>query len=200
MTLVVGMIRTRLTVVILSLLGALVPPTGLGQHGPGGHGPDSVQRQQRLRETPAYDTTSEGTFKGAAADVRTGTAPSWISRIHTLGLGHADAQDTRVLLNTGTTILEVRLGPTAFLAEKKVDIRKGDTVEVTGSRVTIGASEVVLAREIRKGESVWMVRDATGRPLWTSAQAKKRGFWTTKRVILAVVVVKVAALATVLRH
>jgi hypothetical protein len=81
-----------------------------------------------------------------------------------------------------------------------VQLRKGDTLEVTGSRVTIGESQVVLAREIRKGDRAWTLRDAEGHPLWASSQRRRRGFWTTTRVLLAVVAVKVVALATVLRH
>lgn len=73
-------------------------------------------------------------------------------------------------------------------------------MEVTGSRATIGPAHVVLAREIRKADRTWTLRDATGQPLWVSAETEARGFWTTKRILLAVVVVKVALLATVLRH
>jgi hypothetical protein len=197
------MIKKTLAFVVLSSLGLLVPSAGLGQHGPERHGADSVQRRQHAnpREDPAYDTTSESTVKGIIADVRTTrNALSWVSRIHTLGLGHAGAEEQRLFLNTETATLEVRLGPTAFLTEKKVELRRGDTVEVTGSRMTLGATDVVLARQIRKGESTWTLRDAIGRPLWTSAQTKARGFWTKKRVLLAIVALKAAALATVLRH
>jgi hypothetical protein len=184
--------------ITLSSLGVFAPSTVFAQHGPDRHGPDSVQRRH---EGPAYDTTSEATFKGTVADVKTGrSALYWLSRIHTLGLGHTGVQEKQLLLRTDTGTVEIHLGPTAFLTEKKVEIREGDTLEVSGSRVTIGESQVVLAREIRKGDSTWTLRDATGQPLWSSSQTEPRGFWTTKRVILAIVVVKVAALATVLRH
>ena len=79
-------------------------------------------------------------------------------------------------------------------------LRNGDTVEVTGSRVTIGNSQVVLAREMRKGDDTWTIRDAAGQPLWNAGPTEARGFWTTKKVLLVVVVTKVALLATVLRH
>jgi hypothetical protein len=46
-------------------------------------------------------------------------------------------------LRTDTGTVEIHLALTAFLTEKKVDVRKGDTLEVTGSRLTIGESRVL---------------------------------------------------------
>lgn len=71
---------------------------------------------------------------------------------------------------------------------------------MTGSRGTVGDSKIVLAREIRKADHTWTLRDAAGEPLWSSAQTEPRRFWTKTKVLLAVVAVEVALLATVLRH
>jgi hypothetical protein len=189
-------LRFAVGVVTLSSLGVFVPPTVLAQHGPGGHG-----RGPGPHDRPAYDATSEATFKGTVADVKTGrSALDRLIQIHTLGQGRTGVPEKQVLLRTDSGTVEIHLGPTAFLNEKKVEIREGDTLEVTGSRVTIGESDVVLARDIRKGDHVWTLRDATGQPLWSSVRTEARRFWTTKRVLLAVVVIKVVALATVLRH
>ena len=78
------------------------------------------------------------------------------------------AQDGTLMLRTDSGTVDVQLAPAAFLAEKKVKIAKGDTVEVIGSRVTIRDSQVVLAREIRTGSTSWTLRDAGGAPLWAS--------------------------------
>ena len=190
-----GMIKkisSAVGVVTLSSLGVFLPSTLLAQHGPGRHGP---------RPAPVYDPKSEATFTGTVADVKTGrSALRSLARIHTLGLGQKGVQEKRLFLRTDTGRVEVQLGPTAFLTEKKVEIRKGDTLEVTGSRVPVGGSHVVLAREIRKGDNTWVLRDAKGQPLWSSVPTEPRGFWTKKKILLAVVVIKVVALATVLRH
>lgn len=170
-------------VVTLSSLSVLVPSTAFGQNG------------------PAYDAKSEATFKGTVLNVKSGRSVLyWFSRIHTLGLGHMPAPEQQFLLKTDTETVGIQLGPTAFLAENKVEIRKDDAVEVTGSRVAIGESQVVLAREIQKGDNAWTLRDVTGQPVWSSSQTEPRGFWTTTKVLLAVAVVKVVAIATVLRH
>jgi hypothetical protein len=179
-------------VVTLSSFGVFVPSPVVAQHGPGRHGPGSG---------PAYDTTTEATFTGTVADVKSGRSLfSRLVGIHTLGLGHKGAQEKQLVVKTDTNIVQIHLGPTAFLTEKKVEIRKGDTLEVTGSRVTIGDSQVVLAREIRKGDSSWTLRDVAGQPLWSAAETETRGFWTKKKILFTVVAVKVALLATVLRH
>lgn len=181
-----------LGVITLSLLGVFMPATALAQHGPGGHGSDS---------RPAYDTQSETTVNGTVEDVNNGrSAWRWLSRIHTLGLVRTAVPEKQLLLNTETGTIQIHLGPAAFLTEKHVEIRKGDTLKVTGSRVTIGDSQVVLAREMRKGDDMWMIRDAAGQPLWSSGSTEARGFWTTKKVLLVVVATKVVLLATVLRH
>lgn len=179
-------------VTLSSLLAVFVPATASAQHGPGRHGAGSG---------PVYDTESEATFKGTVADVNSGRSVfSRLLGIHTLCLGHTGVQEKQLLLKTDTDTLRIHLGPTAFLTERKVEIRKGDTLEVTGSSVTIGDAQIVLAREIRKANNAWTLRDAAGQPLWSSAQTESRGFWTKTKVLLAILAVKVALLATVLRH
>jgi hypothetical protein len=76
---------------------------------------------------------------------------------------------THLTLKTSTETLEVHLGPTAFLNEKKVEVGKGDTLVITGSRVTIDDERVLIAKEVRKGGSTWVLRDAAGLPLWRGA-------------------------------
>jgi hypothetical protein len=175
--------KRGLGVMTLLPLGVLLPATGYAQR------------------APAYDTTTEATFKGTVTEVKTHRpGASWFARIHTLGLAHTGAQEQQLLLKTDTGTVEIHLGPTEFLTAKKVEIGKHDTLAVRGSRIMLGESPVVLAREVRKGDSTWTLRDSTGRPLWSSSLSEPRGFWTTKRVLVAIAVVKVVALATVLRH
>ena len=177
--------KTRFTVcvVVLSWFGVLVSSNAFGQDG------------------PAYETTNEEMFRGVVDDLKGGLSVMyWFSKIHTLGLGHMQAPDKQLLLKTDRETLAVQLGPAAFLDEKDVEIKRGDTLEVTGSRVTIGKSQVILARQIRKGDNAWALRNTAGQPLWRSAQAEPRGFWTTKKVLVLAVVAKVALLTTVLRH
>lgn len=194
------------TVSVVSLwsLGVFVPSKVLAQHGPSR---DDTRREQpqedpEPQEGPAYDPSTEVIFSGTVTDVK-GGGPGrlgWLMKVHTFGLGHKGVQEKELLLKTDTDMVRIHLGPTAFLTDQKVEIRKGDTLAVTGSRVTIGDSQLVLAREIRKADNTWTLRDAGGQPRWNVAQTEARGFWTTKKVLLTVVAVKVALLFTVLRH
>jgi hypothetical protein len=49
--------------------------------------------------------------------------------------------------------IETHLGPTVWLREQGINLAAGDTVEVLGSRVTMRGIPVLLAREIKKGET-----------------------------------------------
>jgi hypothetical protein len=160
------------TLMTLLSVAVFAPSTGFAQHGPGRHGPAGPYKG------PAYDTSSEAIFKGTVADVKTG------------------GQETQLLLKTDTGTVVIHLGPAAFLTQKA--IRNGDTLEVTGSRVTIGEAQVVLAREIRKGDYTWTLRDATGQPLLESSGTEARGGGFGKKLLLAGLIAKVVVLAVVL--
>jgi hypothetical protein len=73
---------------------------------------------------------------------------------------------THLTLKTKTETLEVHLGPTAFLNEKNVAIAKGDTLVITGSRVTVDNEKAFIAKEVKKGDNTWTLRDAAGLPMW----------------------------------
>jgi hypothetical protein len=53
-----------------------------------------------------------------------------------------------------------------FLNKKKVAIIKGDTLVIVGSRVAVDDERVFMAKEVKKGDSVWTLRDAAGLLLW----------------------------------
>lgn len=73
---------------------------------------------------------------------------------------------THIVLKTATESVGIHLGPSAFLAERKIAVAKGDILEILGSRVTMNGEAVVIARQIKKGDVNWTLRDASGRPLW----------------------------------
>ena len=71
------------------------------------------------------------------------------------------------MVKTDKETLAVHVGPTAYLAEKGITPAKGDTLEILGSRVTMDGASVVIARQIKRGDTTWTLRDASGRPLWS---------------------------------
>jgi hypothetical protein len=195
--------QTLGVVALWSLCAVPAATVCAGQHA-ALHETDAMASHDRpsAQEGPPYDPNTEATLTGTVEGIRS-DGPGrlgWLMRVHTLGLAHQTTNDQQVLLKTDTDTLWIHLGPTAFLRDRKVDIKKRDRVTVTGSRVTLGDSQVVLAREVRRGDTAWSLRDAAGQPLWSTTPPEKRRFWTTTKVVLVVVAAKVALLATVLRH
>jgi hypothetical protein len=123
--------------------------------------PVLAQRQRGVTQpAPMYDPKTEITLTGIVEETKT------VSGMMGGAGGRGMMQGTHIMLKTDKETIEVHLGPTAFLTEKKLELAKGDAVEVIGSRVKIGESDALLAREIKKGEASLALRDANGRPLW----------------------------------
>src|ERR671919_2655350 len=82
-----------------------------------------------------YDPGREGTFSGTVAEVKSGGPGRlrWLMRVHTLGLGHGGTAETQVVLNTNQGEIWVHLGPTTFVKQQRIEIKKGDRIEVLGS-------------------------------------------------------------------
>ena len=71
------------------------------------------------------------------------------------------------MLAAPTGAIEVHVGPASFVSSKNATFTKGDALTVVGSKVTMAGKEVVIAREIKKGDQVLTLRDAKGYPLWS---------------------------------
>jgi hypothetical protein len=106
-----------------------------------------------------YDVKTETTIRGTVESVDTVTGAGGRGR-HALG-------GTHLMVKTEKEALAVHVGPTAYLTEKGITLAKGDTLEILGSRVTIDKESVVIARQIKKGDNTWTLRDGSGRPLWS---------------------------------
>jgi hypothetical protein len=109
-----------------------------------------------------YDVKTETTVTGTIESVETFAGRG--------GRGRQGLGGTHLVVKTETERIEVHLGPTAYLGEKQVTIAAGDVVQVFGSRVTIDGEPVLLARQIKKGDQTWTLRDANGRPLWSGGR------------------------------
>jgi hypothetical protein len=72
-----------------------------------------------------------------------------------------------LLLKTDKETVSVHLGPGWYIERLDTKIEKGDKIEVKGSRVTMMGKPVVIAAEVKKGDSVLMLRDENGIPLWS---------------------------------
>jgi len=104
--------------------------------------------------SPMYNPATEVTVQGTIQEVKQFTGPRG-----TIG--------TDLVLKTEKETLDVRLGPAAFLTQNKFEVAKGDQIQLTGSKVQINGAEILLAREVKKGEQTLTLRDAQGFPVWS---------------------------------
>ena len=126
-------------------------------------GPVSIAMAQTASSgqhgSPMYDVKTETTIRGTVDSVETITG--------TGGGGRRSMGGTHLVVKTESEMIQVHVGPAAYLTEKGITFAKGDTLEIVGSRVTIDKEPVVIAKQIKKGDNTWTLRDASGRPLWS---------------------------------
>ena len=116
---------------------------------------------------PLYDVQTEVTVTGTVEAITTMDcmAMSENHRAMQRGMMH-DGPGRHVTLRTATGTLEVHLGPAAYLDRENILLREGDPLEIVGSKVMMGPHEVLLARQLRRGEQSWTLRDDDGTPRW----------------------------------
>jgi hypothetical protein len=132
------------TTVFVVSLAALVSRPALAQKGMGG-----------TKGSPQYDPKTEVTVNGTVEEVKEYPSRSgWRTGQH-------------VTLKTDTGSLDVHLGPTDYWKKNGFELAKGDSIEVTGSKIKVDDAEVVLAREVKKGEKTVTLRNAQGVPAWS---------------------------------
>ncbi len=102
-----------------------------------------------------YDPSTEGTWTGTIDDVK---------QVPATGRG---AGGLHFVLSAGAKRFDVHVGPASFVSAQKMTFTKGETVTVTGSKITVAGEPAVIAREIKKGEAVLTLRDARGIPVWS---------------------------------
>jgi hypothetical protein len=124
----------------------LVPAAGLAAFLAAG-----VMLAQR-RAAPGYDASAEKTVAGTVQAV-------------TAVPGGRRGAGLHVTLASGNESWEVRLGPESYAKRIGLSLAKGDSIEVTGS--ADAAHRTLVAREVKKGDKTFRLRDAEGFPLWS---------------------------------
>lgn len=113
------------------------------------------------RGAPRYDPKTEVTVQGTVEELKEYPSPrGWRTGQH-------------VMLKTDQGAVEVHLGPTDYWKANGFELAKGDSIEVTGSKVKVDDAEVLLAREVKKGEKTVTLRDAKGVPAWARGRRSR---------------------------
>jgi hypothetical protein len=103
-------------------------------------------------KAPEYDPKAEVTITGVVEDFHESKT-------------RGDHPGLHLVVKTETETVEVHACPVRFMKELEFAIEKGDTITVTGSRP--GGGEVLVAREVQKGQTSLILRDKDGTPVWT---------------------------------
>lgn len=101
-------------------------------------------------------------FNPATVETVSGTVDS-IEKITPMRGMHSGIH---LALKTDKGIIDVHLGPEWYIERLDTKILKGDALEVKGSRVTISGKPAIIASEVKKGDSVLVLRDSNGVPAW----------------------------------
>lgn len=71
------------------------------------------------------------------------------------------------VLKSDKETISVHLGPDWYIENQDVKIEPKDKVEIKGSRITFDGKPAIIAAEVKKGDEVLMLRDASGLPAWS---------------------------------
>jgi len=102
---------------------------------------------------PKYDVATETKFKGTIQDLK-------------LPEKSNNKEIAHLTIKSGTDTFDLYLCPKSFMDDMGVIFAKGDEIAFTGSKVKQGEAEMILAREVVKGEDTLVLRDAKGNPVW----------------------------------
>ena len=111
---------------------------------------------QKAQETtaPKYDVHTETKMKGAVDELK-------------LPPKGSEKEVAHLLVKAGADTVDVYLCPKSFLDEMGVSFSKGDEIALTGSKVKQGEADLILAREVAKGNDTLVLRDEKGNPIWS---------------------------------
>ena len=78
----------------------------------------------------------------------------------------SEKEIAHLLVKSGADSVDVYLCPKSFLDDMGMSFSKGDELTLTGSKVKQGEADLILAREVVKGNDTFVLRDEKGNPVW----------------------------------
>jgi hypothetical protein len=108
---------------------------------------------QKNQPAPKYDSSAETKMKGVVEELKLPPKGSEKAIAH-------------LLVKNDTETVDVYLCPKSFFDDMGMGFNKGDELSFTGSRVKQDGGDLILAREVVKGNDTFVLRDAKGSPVW----------------------------------
>lgn len=102
---------------------------------------------------PKYDAATETKMTGTVEELKLPEK------------GH-EKDIVHLVMKNGDETVDIYLCPKSFMDDMGVTFTKGDEIAFTGSKVKQDGSDMVLARQVSKGQDTLILRDDKGKPVW----------------------------------
>jgi hypothetical protein len=109
--------------------------------------------QANAASLPKYDFHTEAKMKGIVEELK-------------LPPKGSEKEAAHLLVKSGTDSVDVYLCPKSFFDDMGMGFTKGDEIALTGSKIKQGELDLILVREVVKGNDTFVLRDAKGDPVW----------------------------------
>jgi len=109
--------------------------------------------------TMSYDVSDEVRLEGTVATVLTTPSPGMLAGSH-------------LLLTTLSGSVDVSLGTCGLRGKGALSLTEGQQIEVTGVMKTFRGAQVLLARNVRAGGTVYAIRNKHGIPITPYARQR----------------------------
>jgi sporulation protein YlmC with PRC-barrel domain len=134
------------------------PQSQPGQTGAAAQGQAGWEQYQRL-----YDAQRVQTLEGTITDVSSFAPSAQAAPGLTVTIRTAEGQ-SRV----------VHLGPVAVMRQQDLQLEQGDRIRVMGSQAQFQGQQVIIARQVQKGDQALLLRNEQGQALWRQTQDQQR--------------------------
>jgi hypothetical protein len=111
---------------------------------------------RKANDSLAYSAANEMTTVGTVQEVQEFYCPV------------TDDRGTHVVLKTERGEILVHVAISRFLRDHKFVINPGDRLQVAGAKIRFQDKEGMIAREIIRGDEVFTLRNAAGKPVWSN--------------------------------
>jgi hypothetical protein len=143
-------LMTLVAIMTVLGVGVLTATEAMAQRGKGGGGWGQGTNYQKI-----YNPKTVETISGEVVSV------DKITPMQGMNPG------VHAVVKTDKEMISVHLGPEWYLENQDVEINPKDKIEVKGSRITFEGKPAIIAAEVKKGDEVLTLRDATGSPVWS---------------------------------
>ena len=115
----------------------------------------AIAQKKQEPSHPKYDLHTETKMKATVEEVK-------------LPPKGSEKEVAYLQVKIETDSVDVYLCPKSFFDDMGMSFNKGDEVALTVSKVKRGAADLVLAREVVRGNDTFVLRDEKGNPVWGS--------------------------------